>query len=417
MSKLRIITSLDLGSSEVSVVVGQKAKTGAIEILGVGKSESYGIKKGIVTDIEHASESIIKAITEAEQMSGTSIREVVLGLNGAFLQSINSYGQVSISSLEDEIDFEDVARAVESSKKLNLQYGNEILHVLPRTFAIDGQIGIRNPIGMSGIKLEVENHVLIGMTPIIKNVHKSLERIGVQSVLDVVSIVANGYYSIPSQNKELGSMIVDIGKDLTSIAIFEEGEIAHTVFIPIGSGFITQDIVIGLKISYNDAEKIKIRYGNADPSTMADDETFSLSEINPYEDRIISKKYLAQIINARVREIFNFVLKAIRNSQKEYILPAGIILTGGGANLINISQIARKVLNSSVTISQAKNLAGLTDQVADPKFSSNLGLINWYFDSITDFANSSVSDIPQNGRISRPKKSSGIIGWIKGFLP
>ncbi len=417
MSRSKTIASLNLGSSTTSVVVGQKSKNQTLDILGIGTNESHGIKKGIVIDIEHASESISKAISEAEQTSGISIREVVLGLNGGFLQSVNSYGQVSISSIDDEINFEDVARAVESSKKLNFQQGNEILHVLPRTFAIDGQLGIRNPIGMSGMKLEVENHVLVGITPVIKNMHKSLEKVGIKSDLDVVSIVANGYYSIPSQNKELGSMIVDIGKDLTSIAIFEEGEIIHTSFIPIGSEFITQDIVIGLKVSYSDAEKIKIRFGNADPTQISDDDTFSLSEINPYENRTISKKYLSQIINARIREIFSFVLQSTKTPQKDFILPAGIILTGGGSNLTGIGSVARRVLNTSAILFQTKNLSGLTDQVSDPKFSTNLGLLNWYFDSITDFAHTGFSNNPKIGTLGKSKRSNGIISWIKSFLP
>lgn len=417
MAREKIFSVLDVGSSEIVCLVARKSqREDGIEVLGIGTSNSFGIRKGTVCDIEEASNSIGKAISNAEQSTGVQISEVTVGLKGNFISSVNSFGGVAISSFDEEIDISDVERAVESTKKVAVPYGSEIIHVLPRSFTVDGQTGIRNPIGMSGLKLEVESHIVMGSTPVIRNIEKSIEKAGVSVASFVISSIASGYGILSQQQRELGCMILDIGCDGVGISIFEDGEVSFTGFSPVGSGHITRDISVGIKTTYNIAESIKIKYGNSDPFDVSDEETFTLSEFGD-DNQIVSKKYIAQIINPRVREILRLVMESVSTYSRNLVLPAGIVLIGGGAELKNIAQVAKKVMNLPVQIGYPSGVFGIVDMISRPKYCVVSSIAEWVAESPMDFSfeTKALARKEKKRRNKGPKGS--IFDWFKNFLP
>ncbi len=377
-AKKSMICALDIGTSKIVTIVGQKKESGEVEVSGVGLTDSNGVRKGMITDIEETISAISASLEEAERMAGVPLEKAIISVGGVHISSTNSKGVIAVSRADGEISEEDVVRAIEAAKAVSLPANREILHVIPRVYSVDGQEGIKDPIGMTGIRLEVEAHVISGSTPCIKNLTKCVYQAG----LDIDNLVFSGLATaaafLGKQQKEIGIALVDIGAATTTVAVFEEGSILHSAVLPIGADHITNDIAIGLRISIDAAEKVKLKHGKAVTEDIRESEEIDLSKIDKTEKQKASPIYVAEIIEARLQEIFSLISDELKNINRDAKLPAGIVLTGGGANLPQITDAAKENLKLPAQIGKPQvELAGLVDKLQDPRYSCGIGLLVW----------------------------------------
>jgi len=415
MAKEEIITGLDIGSTTVRVVVGQfNPADKKIHVLGASEQPTEGINKGAVTSIEDAVSSISGALEKAERMTGIPIEHAFVGINGSHITSQESHGVVAVSKADGEIKEEDVERVIEAAQAVATPPNYEILHVIPRSFTVDNQKGIKDPIGMTGIRLEVDAQIIQGLTSQIKNLTKCVYRTGVDIDDLVLGILAAAEAALSKKQKDLGVALLNLGGATTSLMVFEEGDVLHTAILPIGSGHITNDIAIGLRTSITLAEKIKLEYGSALPAEINKREEIDLSELDSKEEGVVSRKHIAEIIEARSEEIFKMVDKELQKIDRSGLLPAGIVLTGGGTKLPGLIEVAKKEFRLPASLGYPLELgSSAVDKVNDLNFSTAVGLLYWGVDlsekegsrlSIPRF--SSVSDVT-----SKMKK------WFKSFIP
>ena len=377
-AKKSMICALDIGTSKIVTIVGQKKESGEVEVSGVGLTDSNGVRKGMITDIEETISAISASLEEAERMAGVPLEKAIISVGGVHISSTNSKGVIAVSRADGEISEEDVVRAIEAAKAVSLTANREILHVIPSVYSVDGQEGIKDPIGMTGIRLEVEAHVISGSTPCIKNLTKCVYQAG----LDIDNLVFSGLATaaafLGKQQKEIGIALVDIGAATTTVAVFEEGSILHSAVLPIGADHITNDIAIGLRISIDAAEKVKLKHGKAVTEDIRESEEIDLSKIDKTEKQKASPIYVAEIIEARLQEIFSLISDELKNINRDAKLPAGIVLTGGGANLPQITDAAKENLKLPAQIGKPQvELAGLVDKLQDPRYSCGIGLLVW----------------------------------------
>ncbi len=377
-AKKSMICALDIGTSKIVTIVGQKKESGEIEVSGVGLADSNGVRKGMITDIEETISAISASLEKAERMAGVPLEKAMVSMGGVHISSTNSKGVIAVSRADGEISEEDVVRAIEAAKAVSLPANREILHVIPRVYSVDGQEGIKDPIGMTGIRLEVEAHVISGSTPCIKNLTKCVYQAG----LDINDLVFSGLASasafLGKQQKEIGVALVDIGAATTTVAVFEEGSILHSAVLPVGADHITNDIAIGLRISIDTAEKVKLKYGRAVTEDIRESEEIDLSKIDKTEKQKASSIYVAEIIEARLQEIFSLISDELKNINRDAKLPAGIVITGGGANLPQITDAAKESLKLPAQIGKPQvELTGLVDKIQDPRYSCGIGLLVW----------------------------------------
>ncbi|MFH1088480.1 MAG: cell division protein FtsA [Patescibacteria group bacterium] len=376
----KVTIGIDVGSSEVITIIGQRSEDEIHpNIIGVGVQESSGLRKGVVTDVEETVTAITAALDKAERMAGVPVEGAYISINGEHIQATNNRGLVSVVA-KQEISSDDVLRVVESAQTIALPANREIIHVIPRTFIVDGQDGIKDPIGMSGTRLEVDAHVITGSSPFIRNLQKTVEQAGVSISNFVFCPLAASKAVLSKKQKELGVVVVDIGAGTTSMVVFDEGEICHSAVLPVGSGHLTSDIAIGLRTSLDVAEKVKIEYGMASALMLSDKDTVDLSRFDKSEDQVISRKYIAEIIEARLMEIFMMVKTELRKVGKDGMLPAGAVLVGGGAKLPGIVDFAKDHLGLPAQIGFPIELRGVVDQLDDPRFANAIGLVLWGID-------------------------------------
>ncbi|MEA1909684.1 MAG: cell division protein FtsA [Patescibacteria group bacterium] len=382
----KVTIGIDVGSSEVVAIVGHRSE-GEIHpnIIGVGVQENSGLRKGVVTDVEETMSSVAAALDKAERMAGVPIEGAYISINGEHIQSSNTKGLVSVA--HSEIGSDDVARAIESAQTVALPANREIIHVLPRTFIVDGQDQIRDPIGMFGTRLEVDAHIVTGSTPFIRNLQKTVEQAGVSIANFVLAPLAASKAVLTKKQKELGVAVIDIGSDTTGLTVFDEGDLCHSVVMPIGARHLTSDIAIGLRTSLEVAEKVKIEYGMASAVMLSDKDTIDLSRFDKAEDQVISRRYVAEIIEARLMELFMMVKTELRKVGKDGMLPAGAVLVGGGAKLPGIVDFAKDHLGLPAQIGFPIELRGVVDHLDDPRFVTAIGLVMWGMD---DDHNSSI---------------------------
>lgn len=375
------ITGLDIGSTAVRIAVGQRSQEGGkpgLHIIGAAEVPSEGIAKGVVTSIEDAVSSVSACLERAERMVGFEIERVWVGISGSHVLSQTSKGVVGVSRPDGEIKEEDVERAIEAARTVATPANYEILHVIPKAFTVDGQTGIKDPVGMSGIRLEVDAEIIQGLTAQIKNITKGVYRTGLEIEDLVLSVLATAETVVTPRQKELGVAVVNIGGSTTSLIVFEEGDVLHTVVLPIGSEHVTSDIAIGLRTSIDIAEALKIRHGTAVPKEIGRrDEGIDLKEFGAPESESASRKYVAEIIEARVEEIFEKVDKELKRVGRSGLLPAGIVLTGGGAKLPGIVEVAKRKLRLPVALGLPIGVTSITDRVNDLAFSTAIGLVSW----------------------------------------
>ncbi|MFA5047928.1 MAG: cell division protein FtsA [Patescibacteria group bacterium] len=378
MSKDNIITGLDIGSSSIRVVVGEINKgDDKLKIIGAVEGPAQGIGKGVVVSAEDAISSISTALEKAERMIGQPIGHLWVGISGSHIITQESRGVVAVSKANGEIRTEDIDRAIEAAKTVATPPNYEILHVIPRSFTVDSQTGIKDPVGMTGIRLEVDTQIIQGLISQIKNLTNCIYRTG-KDIDDLVfSVLATSESVLTHRQKDLGVVVINMGAATTSLAVFEEGDILHTAVLPIGSEYISKDIALGLRISIDTAEKIKIREGSCLAKEFKKQNEISYSEVGGPEEGGFYKKEVAEIIEARVEEIMERVDKELKKIGKSSMLPAGAVLTGGGAKLEGVAEVAKRTLRLPASLGYPQEMVSSLDKISDLSFATAVGLVLW----------------------------------------
>ncbi|QBD81195.1 cell division protein FtsA [Ktedonosporobacter rubrisoli] len=373
----RVIVGIDVGTTKICVLVGELDRDGKLNIVGVGTCPSQGLRRGVVVNIEETVTSIAAALDRAERLSGKKIVTAYVGIAGSHIESDNSKGFVAISPSHRDIVQNDISRAIEVARAVAIPANREVIHVIPRGYVVDGQEGIKNPIGMSGFRLEVETHIITGAVSSIHNLIKCVHKAHIEIEDLVLEPLASSEAVLEDGETDLGVALVDIGGGTTDIAIFTDGAIWQSVVLPIGGNLITSDIAIGLRLSPGVAEELKITYGHCDPSTIDDDDMIDLSQFMPDCNDLVPRRLLAEIIQARVEELFSMVHEEIKKSGYDGLLPAGVVITGGTAELPGILEVAGRTLDLPARIGTPLGLHGLADSICRPAYSTAVGLLIW----------------------------------------
>ena len=378
METSEIVVGLDIGTTKIAAIVGRKNEYGKIEILGIGKSESIGVTRGVVTNIEKTVQSIKAAVDEAEQKSGVNIKVVNVGIAGQHIKSIQHRGNRMRDSLDEEISQRDIDILVDSMYKLVMLPGEEIIHVIPQEYIVDNEPGIKDPIGMAGICLDANFHIIIGQVSAIQNIYKCVRKAGLEVAELILEPLASADAVLSDEEKEAGVALVDIGGGTTDIAIFQDGIIRHTAVIPFGGNVISEDIKVGCSIIKNQAELLKVKFGSALASENKDNEIVSIPGLRGREPKEISLKNLSSIIQARTEEIIEHIYYEVKNSGYESKLIGGIVLTGGGSMLKHLVQLTEYITGMDTRIGYPnEHLAkGTSDEVSSPIFSTGIGLVS-----------------------------------------
>lgn len=426
MDKGKIIVGVDIGTAKVTTIVALKAKdSDKINVIGVANSQSRGLRRSQIVDIEEAVQSISESIEAAERMAGYSISRAFIAIGGAHIESLNSKGVVAIAEPEGEIVIEDVNRVVEAARAISLPASREILHVIPREFTVDSQPGIKDPLGMTGVRLEVETHIITGSTTAMKNLIKCVEELGIETESVVFSGLAAAESVLTDTEKELGVCLVDIGGGTTSIAVFVEGSLAYSSVLPIGAKNVTNDLAIGLRVSLDSAEKIKIalfRYEQDKNKKEDRNDEMDLTKLSINEEITkVSRKTLTEgIIRPRLNEIFQMVGSKLKESGYGGSTPAGIVLSGGGASTVGIIQACKRTLSLPVRIGMPQGLSGLIEEINSPDFATAYGLILYGYKNSqhsheSGFSLGNLSSAVGKVKIGGVAKKT--IDFIKSFLP
>ncbi len=412
MAKLKLIAGLDIGSSKIRTVVGTvDEKSQMPNVIGVGIAPSTGLRRGQVIDVEETINNITASLEDAERMAGEPVNRVLLGISGNHIESFNSKGVIAISNQGNEITEDDIDRVLEAAQAVAIPNNRRILRIIPKSFTVDEQRGIKYPVGMTGIRLEVDAHIVTGMIPAVRNIEKCVLQAGVD-IQDVIpSALASCEAVLSKRQKELGVVVVDIGSGGTTVSVFEEGTILHTSVIPVGGENVTNDIAIGLRTSVDTAEKIKIEYGSCLPAEVNDREMIDLGSFSKIDMQKISKRNLVEIIEARYSEIFLLVKEELAKIHRDGMLPAGVVLTGAGVKIPGVIDLARETLNLPVQIGFPQNFEGVVDKIEDPAYATAIGLLIW---------GSRFEGRPFGFHLkglNLKKTFSGIKNWAKHLLP
>jgi cell division protein FtsA len=372
-SDRQLIVGLDIGTSKVLALVGEIAPDNTIEVIGIGSQPSRGLKKGVVVDIESTVQSIQRAVEEAELMAGCEIHSVFAGIAGSHVRSLNSHGVVAIRDREvGQIDVENV---IDAAKAVAIPADQKILHVLPQEYVIDGQEGIRAPIGMSGVRLEAKVHIVTGADSAAQNIEKCIQRCGLAVDDVVLEQLASSYAVLTDDEKELGVCIVDIGGGTTDIAVFSQGAIRHTAVIPIAGDQVTNDIAVSMRTPTQYAEDIKVRFACALSQLANPDESIEVPSVGDRPARRLARQTLAEIVEPRYEELFGLIRDELRRSGFEEIIAAGIVLTGGSAKMEGAIELAEEIFHVPVRLGMPTGVKGLADVITNPIYSTGVGLL------------------------------------------
>lgn len=370
-----IVVGIDVGTTKVCTLVGRIEDEKSIRILGVGIEPSEGIKKGTIVDLDAASQAIIRSVKRAESTSGLEISSALVSMAGAHVSSVNSRGSVGISS--GVIEEYDVLRVLEQARAVAIPHDREIVHVIQRGFSVDGQDGIRSPVGMHGYRLEVEAHIITAANATVDNLRKCVDAAGVQIQQFVLNPLASAEVVLTDQERQMGVAVCDIGGGTTDLAIYVDGDVWHTMVLAVGGNHVTQDVAHGLRLPMAQAEEIKKQHGHAVRGEVGADEYFSIRPFGEEQPVQINRQDLAHIIEARVEEVFRLTLQEIKRSGYDGLLPAGMVLTGGSSALPGIKRLASEVLGLPVRTAKPENLVGLVDHLNSPAYSTSVGLLRW----------------------------------------
>jgi cell division protein FtsA len=416
MAKEHYITGLDIGTQNIRVVQAKADReTGVLSIIGASEVPAAGLRKGVIVDIEEAVSSISQALERVERMTGVPVTVANVSVGGSHISSVPSHGVIAVSRADGEITENDIVRCIDASQAISIPQNREVLHVFPKTFTLDGQTGIKDPLGMNGIRLEVNTLIVQAGLPFIKNLTRSVLQAGLELEDMVLAPIAASESVLTKRQKDLGVILIDLGAGTTSIAVYEEGDVIHTQVLPLGSMHITNDIAIGLRCSIDTAEKVKLLFGHCDPKVVNKAEEIDLSKIDSSEEEQVTRQYVVEIIEARLEEIFEHINGELKKINRDGKLPAGIVLTGGGSNLPGLSDFAKKYLRLPVQIGKPQNVVTIIDRVDDPAFATCVGLILWggkfSGGSHGGDMGSFMKNILDNPNIEKMRK------WFKSFLP
>jgi len=421
MSRKDIITALDIGSGNIKTIIAQEVDgEEKPRIIGVGITPSSGVRRGMIVDIEETVASIQESLEKAQRTAGVNVDQAIISVGGNHISCQYSKGVIAVGRADGEVTKEDVDRVIDAAQAISIPPNKEILHIIPKDYSLDEQKNIKDPVGMNGVRLEVDALIVEGSTPYIKNLEKCLDQAGIDISDIVLSSLAAAKSTLSKRQRELGVVLADIGAGTTSLAVFEENELLHTAVIPLGGSHITNDIAIGLRTSIDVAEKVKIEFGHALPREISKKEDIDLSQIDPNEEGMVSRNHVAEIIEARLEEIFTFINKELKSIGREKLLPAGVVITGGTAKVPGIVDLAKETLGLPAQIGFPVPLGGIVDKVDDPSFVTGAGLIIWEYEM-----GGSQSSKNMLGKKNFVKNISGNIGssisgvkkWINKFLP
>ena len=389
--KPEIIVGLDIGTTKIAVIVAQANSNGSVDIIGIGKHPSQGLRKGVVINIEATVNSIRSAIEEAELMAGCEIHSVYAGIAGEHIRGFNSHGIVAVKNKE-EISPKDVERVIDAAQAVAIPMDREILHILPQEYLVDQQDGIREPLGMSGVRLETKVHIVTGAVSSAQNIVKSANRVGLQVSDIVLEPIASAEAVLSPEEKELGVVLVDIGGGTTDITLFHSGSIKHTAVIPLGGDNLTNDIAHGLRTPKSSAEEIKRRYGAAMTSLVKSQETIEVPSTGGRDPEVLSRLILAEILEPRMDEILTLVQRELESSGFDGMLAGGVVFTGGTVLLEGTVELAERIFKMPVRIGVPTEVGGLVDVVNSPAYATGVGLVLYGAKEVEDETSSHISE-------------------------
>jgi cell division protein FtsA len=375
MAQARTYVGLDIGTTKISVILAEVEKTGAVKIVGVGIGPSEGLRRGVVVNLEKTVASIGRAVEEAERMAGVPVKGVYAGIAGDHIRSINSRGVIAVSRRDNEITPVDVERVVEAAKAVAIPMDREIIHVIPQGFIVDDQDGVKDPVGMSGVRLEAEVHIITGAVTAAKNVCRAIQRCGLKVHDLVLEPLASAHAVLAPDEREMGVVLLDIGGGTTDVAVFFEGSIRHTSIVPLGGANVTSDIAIGLRTPIDRAEEIKILHGSALASMVRPEQELTVPGVGGRSDKRISRHLLASMIEPRMEEIFQLANREVKKHHFADLLGAGVVLTGGTSLMSGAVELAEQVFQMPVRRGVPSGLTGLAEIVRDPRHATGVGLI------------------------------------------
>ena len=419
MARGHFYVGLDIGSSEIRAVIAQEISLEEpLRVIGVGTAPSLGMRKGVVADTDSVAKACNSALEYAERMAGHPAESLIASVSGTEIVCQDALGVIAVGRSDGEVTKDDVARVLEEVRaRLMMPLNREIIHVVPKDYRLDDQKNIKDPVGMRGVRLEMNALVISGSTSHLKNISRSLEAAGTSAESFVVEPLASAEAVLSVKQKELGTILINIGGSTTSLAVFEDGDLIHLAVLPVGSGHSTNDFAIGLRTSIDVAEAVKLQFGNAFPDEINKKEEVDLSIFDSHEEGTVSRKHIAEIIEARFEEIFSFVNSELKNIGRAGLLPGGAVLVGGGALLPGAVELAKQTLRLPAQIGYPKSLGGILDQVDTPQFATVIGLLllaQSNYSHKNPFSSSALQGIVPDGMYDILR---GIKHWFKKFLP
>lgn len=369
-----ILFGLDIGTTKVCALVGE-VRAGQLRIIGYGVEASRGMRKGMIVDVAEASIAIARAVEKAEETSGYALSRALVSMAGEHISSTNSSGAVAISRNGNGVSTEDIERALEAAQAVPVAHNREIVHLVPRHFRVDETI-VQQPVGMHGYRLEVEAHIVTGATTALRNLGTCADNVGIQAEEFVLNALASGEAVLEPNEREMDVIVADIGGGTTDVALYRRGSVFHTKVLPVGGYHVTNDIAIGLRVPFEVAERVKLQYGDCRPKEIDAESVFTVSPFSG-EQILVGRQDLATVIEARVEEIFQMILQEVELSGYDGLLPAGIVLTGGGSQLRGIGDVAQRVLNVPARVGMPRSLVGLVDGLRSPAYATSVGLLRW----------------------------------------
>jgi cell division protein FtsA len=394
-----VLVGVDVGTTKVCALIGEVSRDGRLTIMGHGTVPASGLKKGVVVNIDQTVRSIGDAVERAERLSGWKIDRAFVGVGGQHVESLNSSGQVAVTGHHREVTREDVNRAIEVARAVSIPSNREVLHVERRGFKVDGQEGVKEPLGMSALRLEIETHIVTASATAVQNLSKCVAQAGVKIDELVANSLATAEAVLTETEKELGVAVADLGAGTIDLALFADGSPFHTAVLPIGGNNVTNDVAIGLKTSLPVAEDLKIRHGSCRVADIDEDEEISVSVLGEDAGRTVQRVEVCRIIEARMRETFELLRTQMRSAPG--MLPAGIILTGGASQLAGVAELGREVLEMPVRIAGPSGIDGLVDTLLTPAYSTSVGLLQWGASTLGSTEPLRYESVPALGALGR----------------
>lgn len=409
-----IISGIDIGNSQIKAVIAKiNRDTLKPEILGAGTASSNGLRRGQVVDMEETVENIRAAVQQAEAMAGVAIKRAYLSVSGLHIQTQVSRGVIAVSRADNEISQNDIDRVLHAASVVSLPPNREIIHVLPRTFIIDSAEYVKNPLGMKGVRLEADVFIIDGLSPYLRNAAKCVNENGIEVAGLVYAPLAASLASLDKNQKEYGVMNLDFGGGTSTLTIFEEADLLHSAIFPIGSRHITNDLAIALRTSMDVAERIKLEHGStSEGEDLRRKEVIDLSSYMNEDDMMLPKKQLVRVVDARAQELLDMVSAELKKVAKNGMLPAGVVLSGGGSNLPGFAMLAKEILRLPVRVARPIHVDGVVDIVTDPSYAVGVGLVLWGVEQeLTGIKSRGISFGTSGGVMQKA------LGWLKNFLP